>query len=141
MISQSTLKAGGTDKEETSVDREEGESTVASTEHSDAITQDTVETHSTSTSSKYSIPWVKSLGYLRLYHDEDLDGEVFTLGAGYQQRRREVDSILEDLEGILSQLPVQSQKVGGDVGVAWAEFVTTASIIVDSGKSLGRTLH
>ena len=104
-MSESTLI--GAHQRGSSVDRDEA-STVASTEQSEAVTHDTAETHSTSTSSKYSIPWVKSLGFLRLYHDEELDKDMYPV---YRQQRREIDSILEDLEGVVSQMPVESQKV------------------------------
>ena len=69
VVSESTLRDG---EKETSVDHEE----ASTDQHSEAVTHETVETHSTSTSSKYSIPWVKSLGYLRIYHDEDLDRDM-----------------------------------------------------------------
>ena len=69
VVSESTLKGG---ERESSVDREE----ASTDQQSEAVTQETVETQTTSTSSKYSIPWVKSLGYLRIYHDEDIDREL-----------------------------------------------------------------
>ena len=66
---------------------------------------------STSTSSKYSINWVKGLGFVKMYHDSELDAEVPYHPGGYQPQHRKIDSILEDLAETLSQIPVQSQKV------------------------------
>ena len=66
---------------------------------------------STSTSSKYSINWVKSLGFVKMYHDAELDAEVSYHPGGYQPQHRKIDSILEELTETLSQIPVQSQKV------------------------------
>ena len=109
VVSESTL-IGADQQERSSMDHDEA-STVASTEQSEAVTHDTAETHSTSTSSKYSIPWVKGLGFLRIYHDEELDKDMYPV---YQQQKREIDSILEDLEKVLGQMPIESQKVSRD---------------------------
>ena len=66
---------------------------------------------STSTSSKYSINWVKGLGFVKMYHDPELDAGVPYQPGRYQSQHRKIDSILEDLGETLSQIPVQSQKV------------------------------
>ena len=66
---------------------------------------------STSTSSKYSINWVKGLGFVKMYHDPELDAEVPYHPGSYQPQHRKIDSKLEDLGETLSQIPVQSQKV------------------------------
>ena len=65
---------------------------------------------STSTSSKYSINWVKGLGFVKMYHDPELDLEMPPPGR-YQSQHREIDIILGDLEDITGQMSVQSQKV------------------------------
>lgn len=116
VISESTSTLKGVEQQGTSVDQtneeekedEDGEE-MASTEQLDAVTHDdTAETHSTSTSSKYSIPWVKGLGFMRIYHDEELDREM---SPDYPREKRDIDSILEDVEKIDNQMPIESQKV------------------------------
>ena len=54
---------------------------------------------------------MKGLGFVKMYHDPELDAEVPYHPGSYQPQHRKIDSILEDLEETLSQIPVQSQKV------------------------------
>ena len=54
---------------------------------------------------------MKGLGFVKMYHDSELDAEVPYHPGGYQPQHRKIDSILEDLAETLSQIPVQSQKV------------------------------
>ena len=61
---------------------------------------------STSIISKYSINWVKGLGFVKMYHDPELDALINV--ASYQPLHRKVDSILKDMIKMLSQIQVQS---------------------------------
>jgi hypothetical protein len=62
---------------------------------------------------------VKGLGFVKMYHDPELDAEVSYHPGGYQPQHRKIDSILEELAETLSQIPVQSQKVGYGEREGW----------------------